>query len=68
MLDATTEALAVSPISDVIEVRGARAILRGLIANLGHPYLALRIGHPQPTRPATSPRRPGHAVIAESEE
>lgn len=62
MLDATVEDLALSPISGVVEVEGSRLALRGILADLGYPYLAVRIGHPPVNRPAASPRR--HNTVA----
>jgi nitroreductase len=52
-LTATEHGLSVLPFSAVVEVGGARAALRRMLAGLGHPYLVLRLGvadsdHPGP--------------------
>jgi hypothetical protein len=64
MLTATALDLAVAPISDVIEMEHPRALVRGLLNELGHPYLVLRCGWP-PARGdlATVPRRAPHEAI-----
>ncbi|MFC7535631.1 Acg family FMN-binding oxidoreductase [Actinoplanes sp. GCM10030250] len=57
-LTATTIGVSVVPLSGVVEVAGTCHTLRRLLAGLGHPYLALRLGiaNPEPHRP--SPRTP----------
>jgi nitroreductase len=50
-LTATELGLSLLPFSGVIEVDRTRRTLRGLIAGVGHPYLVLRLGVPDPDRP-----------------
>jgi nitroreductase len=54
-LTATTLGVSVVPISDVVNVDYTRQTLRHLIAGLGHPHLALRLGIAD-TEPAGSTR------------
>jgi nitroreductase len=65
LLTATTNRLATSPMSDVVEVPSARRVLYDLISRTGHPMVALRIGIPaDPTHPAPgAPRRSGAALV-----
>jgi nitroreductase len=59
-LTATRHGLSVLPISAPVEIPATRERLRHLLAGLGYPYLAMRIGNPdtgQPGPPAT-PRLP----------
>jgi hypothetical protein len=64
LLTAVAEDLAVSPMSDVMEVGGSRAAVRNLLSGIGYPYLVLRIGTAEPVSgvPA-SPRRDPKDVI-----
>ena len=63
-LTAAERGLAVSPMSDVIEVPGARALLRSLLHQDGFPQLVLRVGVDlQQVAPPASPRRPPGDVI-----
>lgn len=57
--------LTVLPLSAVIEVPQTRALLKHLLADLGEPLLALRIGVPDPDRagPPHTPRLPADQVI-----
>lgn len=58
-LTAAHHELAVSVLSDVIEVPEARQLLRTQLPGAGHPQLVLRVGVDlQPTPPKASPRRP----------
>jgi nitroreductase len=59
-LTATELGVTVLPLSAPIEVAGTRETLRRLIADLGHPYLVLRLGtaNPNDTRPPHTPRLP----------
>lgn len=64
LLTATTTGLASSIMSDVVEVPGARALLRGVVAPAGYPQLTVRLGVNE-SAPAVprSPRRPCDEVI-----
>lgn len=63
-LTATYRDLAVSVLSDVVEVPAARELLRSLLHRPGHPQLVLRIGFDmQPMPPKASPRRPSEDII-----
>ncbi|WP_412538485.1 nitroreductase [Longispora sp. K20-0274] len=53
LLTAVATDLAISPISDVIEVPVTRQRLRGMLSGLGWPMIALRIGVTE--RPASAP-------------
>jgi hypothetical protein len=44
LLTATTLGVASSVMSDVVEVAGARALLRGVVRPAGHPQLTVRLG------------------------
>jgi nitroreductase len=64
LLTAVGEGLAASPMSDVAEVAGTRALLRGVLAGIGYPFLVLRIGVAEPAGdvPAAPRRDPGDAI------
>ncbi len=63
-LTAATHGLAVSPISDAVEVDAARAGVGALLECPGHPQLVLRIGLDlQPVPPPASPRRRPDDVV-----
>jgi hypothetical protein len=63
-LTATDRGLALSPMSDVVEVPGARTLLRSLLHQRGHPQLVLRVGFDiQQLPPPASPRRKPDDVI-----
>ncbi len=68
LLNAVENGLAVSPMSDVAEVPGSRAMLRGLLSGIGHPFLVLRIGVAEPAGPVPpTPRRsPKEAIQIDS--
>jgi hypothetical protein len=57
--------LTVLPLSAVVEVPQTRALLKHLLADLGEPLLALRIGAPDPDHagPPHTPRLPADQVI-----
>lgn len=57
-LVATEHGLALLPFSGPVEIPVTRVVLRRLLANLGHPYLVVRLGHPDPDRagPPHTPR------------
>ncbi|MCW2641197.1 MAG: nitroreductase [Dactylosporangium sp.] len=64
LLTAVHENLAVSPMSDVIEVPATRIQLSTMLGGIGYPFLVLRIGVAEPaTRIPASPRRdPSEAI------
>jgi nitroreductase len=58
-LAATNQGLALRPISSVIEVPAARAVLHQVLSGVGCPYLLIRIGLPaEGEEPPGTPRRP----------
>lgn len=57
LLAATTAGLSSSPISDVTELSVTREGLRHVLADIGVPQLAVRIGYPPAGSPPASPRR-----------
>jgi hypothetical protein len=64
LLTATLDRLAVSPMSDVVEVPAARQLVRELVGEVGYPVLALRFGVPgEGTLPPESDRRPVAEII-----
>jgi hypothetical protein len=63
-LAATPARLALSVLSDVVEIASSRAQLAALLTPAGQPQLLLRVGSDmQPGRPAASPRRPIQSTI-----
>ncbi len=63
LLTATAAGLSTSPISDVTELAVTRERLRELLAGIGVPQLAVRVGHGQAGAVPASPRRPADEVI-----
>ncbi|MFB9316940.1 hypothetical protein [Cryptosporangium minutisporangium] len=64
LLETTAAGLAVSPMTDVVEVPASRALLHRLLDNLGEAQAALRIGVPATDDSAPdTPRRPAGEVI-----
>jgi hypothetical protein len=65
-LTLTARRLAASPISEVVEMPSTREALRRMLAGVGYPAVALRIGVPVDPAdvPPASARRPGSDVIA----
>jgi hypothetical protein len=61
-LTATTIDVSVVPLSGVVEVAATWHTLRHLLAGLGHPYLALRLGIADPEQHGPPPRTPRLAV------
>jgi nitroreductase len=63
-LTAVGEGLSVSPMSDVAEVPSTRALLRGVLAGIGYPFLVLRVGEAEPVSgvPQAPRRDPGEAI------
>jgi nitroreductase len=64
LLLATADGLATAPMSDAVEADWPRHLMRGLIADIGAPYLAVRLGyrHDRESVPA-APRRDLRDVI-----
>lgn len=64
-LVAVEHELSVLPLSAAVEVPGPRRTLRHMLANLGEPYLVLRLGIPDPahTGPSHAPRLPADQVV-----
>ncbi len=64
LLAATAEGLATAPMSDTIEVEWPRHLLRGLLAEVGEPYLIVRLGYREAAAPLPeAPRRhPGDVI------
>jgi nitroreductase len=67
LLLATAEGLATAPLSEAVEVAWPRQLLRGLLSDIGEPYLAVRLGYPASQTPLPSvPRRePAEAITTE---
>jgi nitroreductase len=64
-LTAIAQGLSLLPISAVVEVLPARMELRRLLSGLGYPYLAVRIGYPDPEapEPPATPRLTADEII-----
>lgn len=64
-LTATEHGISVVPHSAPIEVIATRQAMRAMIANIGYPYLVLRLGtiDPADTAPAHTPRLPAEQII-----
>jgi nitroreductase len=68
LLTATAEGLATAPLSDTVEVEWPRRLLRDLLAEVGEPYLIVRLGYSDAPVPLPeAPRRAPHDVIQTSE-
>jgi nitroreductase len=64
LLLATADGLATAPLSDTIEVEWPRHLLRTLLADVGEPYLVIRLGYVPSHEPVpAAPRRALHDVI-----
>jgi nitroreductase len=64
LLLATADGLATAPLSDAVEVAWPRHLLRSLLADVGEPYLVVRLGYAPDRKPVpTAPRRAPHEVI-----
>jgi nitroreductase len=58
LLLATAEGLATAPLSEAVEVTWPRHLLRGILADIGEPYLVVRLGYPADHTPLPAvPRR-----------
>ncbi|MEU8264520.1 nitroreductase family protein [Micromonospora sp. NPDC048999] len=64
-LAATRLGVSVVPLSGVVEVEGTRQTVRRLLAGLGFPYLALRLGLADPAHagPPHTPRLPTEEIV-----
>jgi nitroreductase len=64
-LAAIEESLSVVPLSAAVEVPGTRRVLRHLLADVGEPFLVLRLGIPDPDHagPPHTPRLPADQVV-----
>lgn len=67
LLLATADGLATAPLSDVVEVEWPRHLMRGLLADIGEPYVAVRLGYvdSQDPLPAAPRRAAGDAIVLE---
>jgi nitroreductase len=65
-LTATEHGVSVLPFSGVVEAPATRAVLRRLLAGLGHPCLVLRLGRADPDQPPPPP--PGRLEPAQTVE
>lgn len=63
LLTATAAGLATAPMSDVTELAVTREQLRKMLAGIGIPQLAVRIGHAPAGQPPAAPRRSPDEVI-----
>jgi nitroreductase len=64
LLLATADGLATAPLSDAVEVSWPHHLLRGLLADVGEPYLVVRLGYPDDQGPLPpAPRRDARDVI-----
>ncbi|GAA2565026.1 NAD(P)H nitroreductase [Winogradskya consettensis] len=64
LLLATADGLATAPLSDAVEAEWPRHLLRGLVADIGEPYLVVRLGYRQDREPVpAAPRRDLRDVI-----
>jgi hypothetical protein len=61
---ATADGLATAPLSDTIEVEWPRHLMRSLLADVGEPYLVVRMGYVPSHEPVpAAPRRAPDDVI-----
>ncbi|MEV0842441.1 nitroreductase [Actinocatenispora sera] len=63
LIAATEHRISVNPISNVVEVEPTRATLAGLLSQLGHPMIALRLSVAAATPPPPEPRRSPEEMI-----
>ncbi len=62
-LAATEQGVSVLPLSATVEVAGTRVILRRLVADLGYPYLVLRLGSVRADAAPRTPRLPADQIV-----
>lgn len=66
LLAATADGLATAPLSDTVEVTWTRHLMRGLLAGVGEPYLAVRLGYVNGEPLGPTPRRdPADTITVE---
>jgi nitroreductase len=67
LLLATAEGLATAPLSEAVEVSWPRHLLRGMLSDIGEPYIVVRLGYAASREPLpAAPRRsPGQAITVE---
>ncbi|MFB9237908.1 Acg family FMN-binding oxidoreductase [Plantactinospora siamensis] len=63
LLSAVLEGLSAAPLSDAIELAWPRRLMRDLLAGLGEPYLAVRLGVGSASELPAVPRRAADEVI-----
>ena len=64
LLLATADGLATAPLSEAVEVAWPRHLLTGLLAGVGEPYIAVRLGYPLDREPLPGQvRRPAAETI-----
>jgi hypothetical protein len=64
LLLATADGLATAPLSDAVEVAWPHELLRGLLAGIGEPFIAVRLGYlPEHEGLPVAPRRDPRDVI-----
>jgi nitroreductase len=68
LLLATAEGLAAAPLSDAVEVAWPRHLLRGLLSDVGEPYLIVRLGYAvsKTALPPVPRRNAAEAITIES--
>ncbi len=62
-LDAVAEGLTLLPVSAPAEIPNARLQVARLVANVGFPYLVVRLGKAHPDGPVDSPRLPVEKIV-----
>ncbi|GAA3340526.1 NAD(P)H nitroreductase [Amorphoplanes nipponensis] len=68
LLTATAEGLATAPLSDTIEVEWPRHLMRELLADVGEPYLIVRVGYRDTDEEVPgAPRRDAREVLTTDE-
>jgi hypothetical protein len=67
-LTAMSHGLSLLPITAVVEVLSTRLVLTRMLSGLGNPYLAMRLGHPDPAihLPPATPRLSTAEIIEDA--
>ena len=67
LLLATADGLGTAPLSDAVEVEWPRHLLRGLLADIGEPYLVVRLGYVVASEalPSSPRRAAADAIVVE---